>query len=568
MVIYPIPGNYKNTPCDVSVIVPLYKSKDVVRDQIMRWCQDDGISVEIIYVNDNCPQISGTVIFDAWNKRRDKDNFVVKLISLRKNHGFGTACNIGAYHAKGKHLIFLNADTVVTPNWIAPILESFQDPTVGIVGNLQLKEGGDLHGTVDGAGSEWFWESLNFLHIGRHSYQGEIIDKPFHYTALPKDLLKPSEREMVTGCCLAIPKSLFDQVGGFNMNYKIGYWEDSELNLAVRELGYKVMYQPESVIYHKLSHSNVGEHQYHQSNKAYFLNKWVHTGRIDTLVKSERTLVNPTISNILVRRIAAHGDVLVAAAVVPALKKKFPGSKIYFETKCPSVLVGNPAIDFISEETPDNVTFNYVCDLDLAYERRPKSHILESYAEEAGVPIEDCVLRIPQARVNMPMFNNYVVIHAGTTNWVGRNWHENRWEELAMRIHEAGFQIICVGRGADHQVSCDADCRNHTSVNELAAIMHDARLFVGIDSLPFHIAQAMDTPGVVFFGSIDPTLRIINNNMTAVTAKNLACLGCHHRKLAPSTVTNRCETGTLDCENLVTVDDVWNIVKTKLGIQC
>jgi ADP-heptose:LPS heptosyltransferase len=278
--------------------------------------------------------------------------------------------------------------------------------------------------------------------------------------------------------------------------------------------------------------------------------------------------MNQDISNILVKREAAHGDVLVAAAVVPALKKKFPGSIIYFKTKCPTVLVGNPHIDFLIDTVPDNITFNYVCDLDLAYERRPHTHILQSYADEAGVKLEDCEMSIPTARVNKPLFNNYVVIHAGHTNWVGRNWHEDRWEELAIRIHDAGYQIICVGRGADYAVSCDADCRNQTSINELATIIQDSKLFIGIDSLPFHIAQAVKTPAVVFFGSIKPELRIVNDNVTPVTAKNLACLGCHHRKPAPSTVTNQCETKTLECEKSVSVDDIWNIIRNKLGASC
>ena len=41
----------------------------------------------------------------------------------------------------------------------------------------------------------------------------------------------------------------------------------------VREKGYKVLFQPNSIIYHKLSHSNSGSHIYAEHNKKYFFNK-------------------------------------------------------------------------------------------------------------------------------------------------------------------------------------------------------------------------------------------------------------------------------------------------------
>lgn len=583
LVFYPIPGTYENKEFDVSIIVPLYKSVKVVQDQIRRWIPEDDVSVEIVYVDDHCPQGSYMAVKDAWLRRSDNHKFCVKIVASETNNGFGGACNLGARHAKGKNLIFLNADTTGTPYWIKNMNDALNsDPMVGIVGNLQIKEGGDLHGTIDSAGSEWHWEEQNFLHIGRHIYEGEILDKPFY----PEQVnLKTIECEMVTGCCLGIKKSLFDQIGGFDMRYKIAYWEDSELCMVVREMGYKIIFEPSSVIYHKLGHTKVQGESYLVDNKEFFINKWVNTGRIDSLVKAKRLVPMTEISNILVKRTAAHGDVLMAAAVVPALKKKFPGANVYFSTGCPNILLGNPYIDGImhlvegdgntgvkTDEEDENLqndvdndlSIQYACDLDMVYERRPFTNILQAYADECGVPVSDCRLTMDLKSVNKELFKNYVVIHAGKTNWIGRNWHQKSFEELALKIHEAGYQVICVGNQNDSFVPCDADARGITTLQELATIIHDAKLFVGIDSLPFHIAQATKTPGVVFFGSIDPKSRIVNDNMTAVTAKNLACLGCHHRKAAPSTWTYECETATLDCENLVKVNDMWNVICKKL----
>lgn len=565
MIIYPIDGKHADSVVDVSVIIPVYKSKSVLREQILRWTQDPGLNVELLYVHNKCPQNSVFVILDEWNRRFDKNTSNVKILMMDKNTGFGGACNAGAYHAKGKYLIFLNADTTVTPNWITPMIQLFDDPTVGIVGNLQIKEG-TLQGTIDSAGSEWFWDSENFVHIGRHCFNGKMIDSPLHYDEMPYDLRQVQEREMVTGCCFAIPKKLYQEVGGFNEKYKLGYWEDSELSLTVREMGYKIMFQPQSVIFHKLAHSG-GAHALIHRNKNLFMGKWVDSGRLDKLVKARRPMPIQKITNILVRRMAAHGDVLLASAVVPALKKLYPDSVVYFHTICPTVLLGHPDIDYIVDDTPHNVLFQLFIDLDLAYERRPHSPMMQCYADEAGVPIKDCELSIARGHVNKPGLDNYVVIHAGMTAWAGRNWLDEYWVEIAVRLHNLGYHVVCVGRGGDRHVPCDADCRNMTTVQELATLIGDAKLFVGIDSMPFQIAQATKTPSVCFFGCVDPKLRIINDNVRAVTAKNLDCLGCLHRQPAPSTGITTCPTGTWACEKTLSVDEFWAAVVETLALQ-
>jgi GT2 family glycosyltransferase len=287
--IYPIEGKYThNSRFDVSVIIPLYKSNVVIADQIQKWHFDDKYSIELVYVDDLCPSKSKSVVVAEWNKRSDKHDHSIKLVPSVKNKGFAGACNMGAMNSTGDYLIFLNADTVVTPNWITPMIDLFQDPKVGIVGNLQIKEGGKFDGTIDSAGSEWSWHFMNFMHIGRHFMHGSPLQVPMTPKEVPEDMMSVGEREMVTGCCFAIPRHLYNEVGGFDENYKIGYWEDADLNLKVRSMGYKVMFQPKSVIYHKLSHSNISVHQFHESNKVYFMNNWIISGKLEKLVKSPK----------------------------------------------------------------------------------------------------------------------------------------------------------------------------------------------------------------------------------------------------------------------------------------
>lgn len=574
MILYPIAGKYNiNESFDISIIIPMYKSKKVIQEQIRRWpTNDSGIKTEIIYVDDNCPEHSSQSVMQGWNKRKDKNLFNVKLVLNQKNKGFGEACNTGAHYAKGKFLIFLNADAIPEPNWLSPIYDAFcNDEKAGIIGNLQLKEGGELHGTIDSAGSEWFWEETNFVHIGRHILNNQLLENPIYPEDLPKELNCLSEREMVTGCCLAIRKNIFNYVGGFNHYYRIGYWEDSELCMSVKELGYKIMFTPESVVWHKLSHSKIGTHIFHDINKQYFMNKWESSGRIDSLVKSKRPIKRNEINRILIKREAANGDVLTSACVASALKEKYPKAKIDFCTGCGQVLYKNPYIDNIvgQYEAFNNLhKYQLVIELDGSYERKPNLNLIQAYADEAGVKKEDCKFFIHTEKVKDYILpEKYVVVHAGVTNWVGRNWQTEKFESIAQKLLDNNFKVICIGKGADRLVPCTLDLRSRISLFEMSDVIKNATFFVGIDSMPMHIAQITNTPGICYFGSVLPQYRIHNSKMIGINAQDVPCLGCHHKNLAPSVSLNVCKTGNLDCEKKLNVDLMWNLIKKQLGVK-
>lgn len=544
----------KNNEIETSVIVPLYKSSDVIQDFINSWDIPNSDNVELIFVDDNCPNGTKNDIVGHCQQRKWPKG-VGQVISKPENGGFGYACNVGAQHARGKYLIFINADTTVTPNWITPITSLLNDSTIGIVGNLQLKAGGSWDGTIDSAGSQWQWRDMCFMHLGRHLHQNKHLPHPFTIKTAPPELLKRAEREMVTGCCVGIRKELFEHIGGFDPHYHVGYWEDSEICMVVRELGYKVMFEPASIIHHKLGHTNSGTHKYHQYNRNYFVNKWIASQRLDALVSDKRE--KPKIQHIAVQRMGANGDVLMATAVLPALKAKYPGAELHFVTDCANVLLNNP---YVTDVKNHPTVYDVIFDLDLAYEIRPKANILEAYANACGVDQRQCRPFIWTSPYPEELPAKYIAIHAGQTAWVGRNWTIEGFSEIASRLMEAGHYVCCIGGPADNSIPCNKDLRGKGSLAELAYVIKNSTLFLGIDSFPFHIAQTFDVPGLAFFGSIDPKSRIISPRMHSITAPHLACLGCHHRKAAPSTVTNTCETENLDCISQVSVENMWQSI--------
>lgn len=559
---YPTPPWFRNTnPVDVSIIIPLYKSQEVIKDLIRNFPLENKLTWEIIFIDDKCPNNSKELVLKYWASRKDElRNPVGKIICNSTNKGYGQTCNAGVEYALGKYLIMLNADTKVTPNWMEPMIELFSDPKVGLVGNLHLKDGGQHDGTIDSAGSEWRWNSMSFEHIGRHSYNKKSISSPFHPERCPPELTQVSEREMVTGCCFAMKADLYRYIGGFNPNYKIGYWEDTEICMNVRELGYKILYQPNSVIYHKLGHTGSGGHKYYNHNKSYFMNKWIKSHRLDSLLFSEaRETGVDAVRSILIRRLNAQGDTLVAAGVCAALKKKYPSARIKFCTYNPEFILNNPYIDeFVEHKYLYQTAFDVYYNLDLCYEWRPKVNILSAFAEAVGVKTEDCKVCIKVQPVNFDLPKNYVVIHPGRTDWAGRNWPRERFGELARMLMKEKIDVIAVGKHTEDSIPCTLDLRNALNIPQLGYVMQNSLAFAGIDSMPMHMAMAVDTPGVAIFGSVVPEVIIHNKKMKPIRAKNLPCVGCHSRKPAPSHATKSCEIGSQACMSGISVEEVYN----------
>lgn len=565
---YPTPDWFTSTEkAEVTVVVPCYKSASVLKDLIGKWSLDEGLRVEVIFVDDNCPASSKEHIVRLWEQRKPElKKPVGKVFYSSQNQGFATSCNIGGYKASGDYIIFLNADTVVTTGWIMPIARLLRKKEVGIVGNMQIKHSGVWKDTIDSAGSQWSWETMSFEHVGRHIYNGQRIPRPFSLDNAPRDLFEVGEREMVTGCCIAMRKEVFLELGGFNPNYRIGYWEDSEICMAAKEKGYKIMYTPHSKIYHKGHHAGAGGHKYADHNIMYFKNKWINTGRLDEMVTTPRPGDPPVINNIIIKRSTAHGDVLTAAAVCPALKKKYPDCHITFNTVCQDVIEGNPYIDkVVTSYEMSERKFDLYFNLDMAYEYRPHTNILEAYADVVGVKIDNCKLYVPTEEPPIKLPDSYIVLHAGKTRWPGRDWSQHKFEVLASKLSAEGHTVVAVGTNRDNPITTDINLRGRTTIPQLAHVIENADLLIGIDSFPMHIAQAVKAPAVCFFGAVDPKTRLIGDTVTPVVANGLGCLGCHHRQPVPCTQLLHCETVTQDCINMVSVENMMVKVKEALG---
>ena len=149
------------------------------------------------------------------------------IIRNDANKGFAIACNQGANAATSDILLFLNVDTEVQSGWLPPLLATFDDHEIAMVGPKIIHPDQSLQTS-----------GIRTWH-GNGNAGGEEL----------KDDSPSRDVDGVTGACMAIRRDVFNDVEQMHTGYWLGY-EDVDLCLSIRERGYKVRYVAESTIVH------------------------------------------------------------------------------------------------------------------------------------------------------------------------------------------------------------------------------------------------------------------------------------------------------------------------------
>lgn len=157
----------------------------------------------------------------------------IRLIRGECNLGFGGGNNYGAQKAKGEYLGFINADAVVEPNWLIPIIDYFlQDSSIGAIG-AELVSSED-HTIVLSHGTN--------IHFSGIAYARDKGKKVINST--------PFETPGISGGAFVIPKQLFFDLGGFESIFFL-YYEDTDLSLRIQAFGKRCFIVPQSKVYHQ-----------------------------------------------------------------------------------------------------------------------------------------------------------------------------------------------------------------------------------------------------------------------------------------------------------------------------
>ncbi|MDE3167505.1 MAG: glycosyltransferase family 2 protein, partial [Acidobacteriota bacterium] len=158
----------------------------------------------------------------------------VKVVALPENLGFGGGSNAGFRAASNDIVVLLNSDMRVAPDFLAPLLEGFHDPDVFAVScQIFFTDPGKLR---EETGLTQGWWQDGGLRV-RHRDDPAVTDLyPCFYGG--------------GGSC-AFDRGKFLELGGFDPLLEPFYLEDTDLGYMAWKRGWKVYYQPRSVVYHE-----------------------------------------------------------------------------------------------------------------------------------------------------------------------------------------------------------------------------------------------------------------------------------------------------------------------------
>jgi len=251
----------KEQPLPLISIVALTWNTTEVTIEFLRSINEHNTyqNIEIIIVDNGSAQDPTAALKDVYPE--------AIIIRNEKNLGFTGGNNIGIKQAKGDYLFIVNNDTEFTPGLLEGLLEIFQQyPDAGMV---SPKFHYYFHkGTIEYAG----YHEVNVL-TGRNSMIGckEIDNGQYNDIKVTN---------YAHGGGMMVPRKVVDEVGALPEHFFI-YYEEFDWSEQIKRKGYKIYYQPKSLIYHKESmttgKSSPFKTFYHTRNRILFMRRNMRT---------------------------------------------------------------------------------------------------------------------------------------------------------------------------------------------------------------------------------------------------------------------------------------------------
>ncbi len=243
---------------DASIIIPVYNN---VLDTLICVASllelEEAHDFEVIVADDGSSDATAALVGAIGG--------CVRHLRQPQNLGFLGNCNAAAVQASGRHIILLNNDTLVFPGWLDGLLDPFEQfDRIGLVGSKLI----NWDGTLQEAGGI-FWRDGSAWNFGRNQ---DAQAPEFNYL---KDV------DYVSGASIAVPASVWRDLGGFDPAYTPAYCEDSDLAFRLRDAGYRTLYSPASQVMHHEGRSHgrdlsSGIKAYQVTNNQRLFERWRH----------------------------------------------------------------------------------------------------------------------------------------------------------------------------------------------------------------------------------------------------------------------------------------------------
>jgi len=227
----------------LSIIIVSFNTKEIIKKCLLSIKANFDkypIDYEVIVVDNDSHDGTGEFLLDLEKKQKNLHIFLNKA-----NLGFGKANNIGLKKSKGKYILYLNSDAIITDIDFRDLIRVME--MENNIGALTIKVVLS-NGEIDPASHRGFptlWNSFTYFSgLERLFFYTPLLNKIFGgYHLVNLNLNNIHQVDVITGAFLLSKKEILDKIGGFDEDY-FAYGEDIEMAFQIKKLGYKIIYYP------------------------------------------------------------------------------------------------------------------------------------------------------------------------------------------------------------------------------------------------------------------------------------------------------------------------------------
>ncbi len=207
---------------------------------------------EIVVIENNSQEAETFAYYEQLEKA-DR----IRVIRCVTDWNYSYINNFGVKQMRGRYCLFLNNDTeVITEDWMERMLHFAARKDVGAVGaKLFYPDGTVQHGGV----------TVGVRGVAGHAFHGF----PGNDAGYMSRLVTVQNLSAITAACMMVPREVFDEVGGFDEDYKVAF-NDTDLCMRIRKKGYGIVFDPQVQLVHYESKSRGNDEQSPEKLKRFF----------------------------------------------------------------------------------------------------------------------------------------------------------------------------------------------------------------------------------------------------------------------------------------------------------
>src|SRR6185369_6768042 len=211
----------------VSLLVVTYNTKEYLGpffDSVRRNTSYPNYEVVVV---DNHSKDGSAEELKSWAETDPR----IRVHCLKENLGFAGGNNFAARMSKGEYLVLLNPDTILTDGWLERLIRLLEkDPATGMVAPVTNFSGNETKINTD-------YRSLAEMEEFAAQWAQVRRGESFAIDVVPL-------------FCGLVRRNLWDEIGGLDVNFKVGMFEDDDFSLRVRKAGYRIVTAEDCFIHH------------------------------------------------------------------------------------------------------------------------------------------------------------------------------------------------------------------------------------------------------------------------------------------------------------------------------